>query len=156
MREEEPDVIGMLIRHELVIKELYEIFATMYKNHESFWQNLAADEQKHADWLAELRSDPITDKWFKYSSQLKPQAIKTSIGFVEQQIAKAKEGNLSLLQALSIARDLESALLERQFSKLKDSVPKEIRPIIMSLANETERHRKIVIELFVYEKRKIS
>jgi len=153
MREDEPDVLGMLIRHELAIKQLYEIFAPMFTNHEGFWQNLAADEQIHANWLAALRSKSITGKWLLYDSQLKPQAIKTSIGYVESQIARAKEGNFSLLQALSIARDLENALLERQFSKLKDSAPEEIRSVLMSLADETERHLKKVIEVIDSEKR---
>jgi hypothetical protein len=156
MREHELDVLEMLIRHELALKELYEIFALVLKNHEGFWQKLATDEQKHADWLLELRSNPVTGKWLLYDTQLKPQAIKMSTGYVESQIARAKEGKLSSLQALAIARDLESALLERQFSKLKDSAPREIRSVLMSLTDETERHLKTVLEVFASEKRKSS
>jgi hypothetical protein len=66
MREHELDVLEMLIRHELVLKELYEVFASVFKNHEGFSQELATDEQKHADWLLELRSNPITGKWLHY------------------------------------------------------------------------------------------
>ena len=80
MREDEPDVLEMLIRHELAIKQLYEIFAAMFTNRQDFWQSLAGDEQKHADWLGRLRSESITDKRLLYDSRLKPQAIKSSIG----------------------------------------------------------------------------
>jgi hypothetical protein len=57
MGKDEPDVLELLIRHELVIKQLYEIFASMSENRREFWQSLAVDEQKHADWLGTLRSE---------------------------------------------------------------------------------------------------
>jgi hypothetical protein len=51
------------------------------------------------------------DKWLSQSSRIKPQAIKSSIGYVESQIVRAQKDSLSLVQALSIAKDLENALL---------------------------------------------
>lgn len=154
MVEDELDVLGMLIRHELAIKELYEIFATTFSNHASFWRNLARDEQRHADRLSALRSEPMAGKWLLYGSRLKPQAIKTSIRYVETQISRAQKGAFSILQALSVARDLESALLERHFSKLEPSAPDEIRPLLKSLAHETGRHLETIVEMLVSEKRR--
>ncbi len=147
MKQDEADVPGLLIKHELAIKQLYEIFATSFTNHEDFWRNLAADEQRHANWLEALRSKSAPGQWSLYGSQVKPQAIKTSIGYVESQITRARQGNMSLLQALSVARDLESALLERQFSRFKDSAPKELGAVLVILAAETEKHLRIVVEV---------
>ncbi len=89
-------------------------------------------------------------------SQWKHQAIKTSIGYVEKQISRAREGEFSLLQALSIARDLGSALLERQFCRPRDWAPKEIRLVLMDLAAETGGHRKALVEAIDAEKRRSS
>jgi hypothetical protein len=44
MRNDESDVLELLIRHELVIKQLYEIFAATFANRQDFWQSLAGDE----------------------------------------------------------------------------------------------------------------
>lgn len=154
MREGGLDVLGLLIKHELALKELYEIFATMLKNHEGFWQNLAADEKRHAEWIVELQSNPITGKW--YDSQFTPQAIETSIGYVKKQTAKAKAINFSSLEALSIARDLESALLERHFYNLTKSAPRETWSVLVKLTDETERHLKIVVQELASEKQKSS
>jgi rubrerythrin len=156
MREDGPDVLGILIRHELAIKELYAVFATVFKNHKGFWQNLAVDEQRHADWLTELRSHSSAGEWLLHHSQLRPQAIKTSIGYVERKITRAKEGHFDLLEALSVARDLETALLERQLSKLKDSTPEGISSVLKRLVEGTERHLKMVMEALAAEKRKSS
>lgn len=154
MKEDEPDVLTLLTRHELAIKELYEAFAATFNKNESFWRDLAANEEKHAEWLTELRSDSIAGNWLQHDSPVKPQAIKTSIGYVESQVRRAKEGNFNILQALSIARDLETALLERQFHKLKESAPKEIRSVLMNLAAETEGHRKALVEAIHTEKQR--
>lgn len=152
MREEQPDVLEMLIKHELALKQLYEVFAAAFMNRQDFWQTLAADEQGHAHRLGKLRSEPTIDNWLLHDSGLKLQAITSSIGYVESQIVRAREGRLSLLQALSIAKDLEDALIEKQFSRLGDSVCVEIRSILMDLAAETEGHRKALAEALDTEK----
>ncbi len=145
MTQGEPEVLEMLVRHELAIKELYDIFAMKFTNRQAFWQSLAADEQKHADWLDAFRSKPAIIRLL-HDTQLKPQAIKTSLAYVEKQLARAKGGNVSLLEALSMARDLENAALERLFVKLKMAAPKEIGATLADLATETERHRRTITE----------
>jgi len=156
MKEVEPDVLEMLIGHELAIKQLYEVFAAKFKNRQEFWQSLARDEQGHADRLASLRSESTVNRWLLHESRLRPNAIKSSIGYVGRQVARVREGNFSLLQALSVARDLEDALLEKHFSKLSDSTSERFRLILMDLATETERHRKVLVEAIETEKRQSS
>ncbi len=150
MKEEKPDILEMLIRHELTIKQLYEKFAVMFPIRQEFWKSLAEDEQKHSDWLGGLRSEKAIENMSSYN-RLKPQAIKTSIGYVERQIAKAQEGRFSLLEAFSIAKDLESALLENHLSRISNSFPAEIKSVLMELAVETERHRRAVVEALAGE-----
>jgi rubrerythrin len=154
MRDDEPDVVELLIKHELAIKQLYEAFAAMFADRQGFWQALAREEQQHADSLRTLRSESTIGMGL-LNRQYKAQAIKTSIGYVESQIVRARTIKLSFLQALAIARDLESALLEKQFSKISDSVPMEIRSTLLDLAAETERHRKTLVQAMENEKRKI-
>jgi hypothetical protein len=88
-----------------------------------------------------------------YDSRLKLQAIKSSIGYVESQIVGAHEGRFSLVQALSIARDLENALLEKHFSRVHAMVPDEVGSMLMDLAADTERHRNEITEALNREKR---
>ena len=154
MTEDEMDVSRLLIRHELGLKKLYEVFANMFQNHKDFWLAIAADEQKHADWLSELFSNATIFNWFRSESQLKPQALKASLAHIEHQIAGAEEGAFNLLHALSIARDFESALLERQFPQLTESAPKEIKPVLMNIINDTRRHLNMVLERHASEKQK--
>lgn len=156
MRENEPDILDLLIKHELVIKELYEAFAARFPSRQDFWQRLAGDEQRHADWLDRLRSESAVDTGRLGDAGLRVQAIKSSIGYVESQIRRASGGPISPVQALSIAKDLETALVERHFSKLSSLVPGTIKSTLTDLAAETEGHRKILVEALDSEKRQSS
>ncbi len=154
MREGDAETLELLIRHELVIGRLYDALAGLFKAHAGFWRLLAAEEQKHARWLSELQSNPVAARWLLHDRQFRPQAIKASIGYVEQQISRAAKGELGLVQALSIAKDLEYALLEQQFAKVSESVPAEVGTILMNLADETRRHMTMVAEVLESEKQK--
>jgi hypothetical protein len=151
--DEEPHFLELLIEHESAVGRLYEVFASLSPDREEFWRSLATAEQMHAEKLGELDSVPSVDRWLSHDSGLRPQAIKSSIGYVESQIERAQEGRLSSLQALSIAKDLENALIEEQFSRMSDSIHAEASPILEELAAETETHRKILAEALEAERR---
>ncbi len=151
MQGQASHIVELLIHHELALKRLYARFSTMFPTQRDFWQSLAADEQSHAAWLEALGSDGITGAWGESHNQLKPQAIRTSIGYVESQITRAEAGAFPLCKALSIARDVERALLERQFSKLGKAAPTAMREVLLKLAEETEGHLRKVEEMLLVE-----
>ena len=62
-----------------------------------------------------------------------PRALPSSIACVESQAL-----GLAPVRALSIAKDLENALLEKQFSKISASVSQEARSMLMDIASEME------------------
>ncbi len=60
---------------------------------------------------------------------------------------------MSLLEALSIANDLEEALIEKQFISLNISGPEEVRTVMKGLVADTQRHRKMIAEKLNFHKR---
>ena len=147
-----PDILSMLSRHELVIKQFYEIFAVKFPQYENFWKALVSDEQKHSNWLEALRADASLAPLIQNTIPLKPQAIQSSIGYVEQQIKRARESGFNSIQALAIARDLENALIERVFSRLGRSESPTIRTVVSDLTDETEKHRNMLAKALETEK----
>jgi rubrerythrin len=143
---ESGDIMQMLINHELTMKRLYEVFAGTFSGHKDLWTGLADDEQRHADMLGKIMYEPGVDEWVLQDNRLNPQVIKFSDRYIESQAEKAQFGKLSLKQALSIARDLEGALVEKQFSKISDLSSEELREPLISIAADTERHLKTVEE----------
>ena len=143
---EEQNSIPLLIRHELAIKQLYELFATVFPEHRDFWVQLMEEEQKHADCLQGLSSKESLKTWCLNDSKFKHLAIHGSIEYLERQIERAKKANIALLEALSIASDLEEALIEKQMISLNISGPDEIRNVMKGLVADTQRHRKMIAE----------
>ncbi len=152
MTGDEPSVLELLIEHELAVKRLYEVFAVLFADRRDFWQGLARDEQGHADRLERLRPQSTEVGRFWLDSGLRPQAVKSSIAYVESQKARAQEGRLRLLQALAIAKDLENALIEDEFSKLSGPVNVEIGSVLEDLAAETDGHRRTLAEALEAER----
>ncbi|MCE5254806.1 MAG: hypothetical protein LLG45_11485, partial [Actinomycetia bacterium] len=103
-----------------------------------------------------LGSDPTINGWLLRESGLRLQVVRSSIGYIDSQKERAREGRLNLLQALSIAGDLETALIEEQFSRMSGSSHVAATPILTELAVETERHRRILSEAVEAERRALS
>ena len=149
---EEKNSIDMLIRHETALKQLYELFAKVFPEHRVFWEGMAEEEQKHSDCLQGLSSKESLKKWFMSDSRLKRLAIDRSIEYIERQMERVKKANIGMLEALSIASDLESALIEKQFISLNISGPEEIRDVMKGLVADTQRHRKMLAEKLNFHK----
>jgi rubrerythrin len=153
MKKEE-NSLDMLIRHETAIKQLYELFAEIFPEQRAFWQGMVEEEQKHSDSLQGMSSKESLKKWFMTDSQYQQLAIGGSIEYIERQIERIKKVNIGLLEALSIASDIEEALIEKQFIRLNISGPEEIRNVMNGLVVDTQRHRKMIAEKLNFHKRK--
>lgn len=149
----EPNTIDMLIRHETVIGQLYELFAEVFPEHQAFWGGMREEEQKHSDWLQGLSSKESLKKWFREDGQFRQLAIGGSTEYIERQIERVKKTPIDLLEALSIANDIEEALIEKQFIRLNISGPEEIKNVMKGLVADTQRHRKQIAEKLSVHKR---
>lgn len=145
------DILDLMTKHEFAISQLYDLFSALFSTHQDFWKTYAIEELRHAGWLEKLKSGSNINK-VQLNQKLKAPPIKLSIEFIESQLTKARTGKMTLLEALSAARDIESALIERQFAKIGDITSLELRPIIKDLATETERHLKDFIKEIEAEK----
>ncbi|MBN1319226.1 MAG: hypothetical protein JXA87_00150 [Thermoleophilia bacterium] len=152
---EEPDILGALIDHELAIKRLYETFAAMSVDRQDFWQTLARDEQRHADQLAGLRSEESVAGWLLRDGGVRIQSIRSSIAYVESQIERAQGDGVSAILALTIAGDLEDALIEEQLSRIGTSGCAVLGTVLERLATETEQHRKTLLAALEIERRSL-
>jgi len=152
----EADLLPLLVEHELAIKRLYEAFADAFVERRAFWEGLAVEEQGHADRLDTLRSLPGATRPVLNAGGLRPEAIRSSLKYVEAQTAKALAGAFSGLQALAIARDLEHALIEEYFSRVREQPDPEARDVLSRLAADTSRHRNALAEALAAERRASS
>jgi len=154
MKETKSDILDLLIEHELVIKRLYETFADQFPDRRDFWSRIAREEQGHASKLELLRQESTISGWLLIENRLKANAIATSINYIDDQRVNTETNPFSPVKALAIARDIESSLLERFFNRITDSIPNEIKPILKTIADESQQHLKSIAAALEAEKSK--
>ncbi|MCU0917416.1 MAG: hypothetical protein MUC88_23050 [Planctomycetes bacterium] len=137
-------IVKMLSDHELALKELYLTYAAKIPSLKDFWLGLAEDEQRHSDWLQSLISAAGTDDSQDLGCWPRFAAVESSLKYIRAQTVRAKQGEIPLLVALAIAKDLESALLEKEFFRVADSTSSEVRAVLGKLVAGTETHGRAV------------
>ena len=142
------ELIQEIIKHELNLEKMYEQFAKSHPNHQQFWSELAREEAMHAKWIKSLarayKNGHIVSSDFK----LNHLAVKTSISHLEKQTEASKNGNLSLLKAVSMAMDIEKSMIENKFFEIFDLAHSNHDRIRAKLEKETYKHRQKLEKLF--------
>ncbi len=146
-------IMEMLANHELALKELYQTYAERVPALKDLWLKLAADEQRHSDWLDAVTSKVGPDKLLAPCRWPRPVAIESSLRYVQVQILRARQAEVTPLAALSIAKDLENALLEKEFFKVAEEVCPEVRVVLGRLVAATQKHWQTVAEALDRAKR---
>lgn len=139
-------IVEMLADHELALRELYQIYGEKVSSLKDLWLRLAEDEQRHADWLNSLASMVASMDPQAHCCWPRPAAIESSLKYIQVQILRARETEVSPLAALSVAKDLEDALLEKEFFKVGANTCPEVRAVLSRLVIGTEKHYQAVVE----------
>ncbi len=135
-------LIEEIHRHELNLAKMYAAFARSHPDHSKFWSQLAREESMHAKWIKSLGRHYKEGRLNLSAFKLNPQALKTSIAYIEKQTEESKKGNLSLLNAVSIALDIEKSLIDNKFFEIFDLDGSKHDRIRSGLEKETAMHRR--------------
>ena len=142
------ELIQDIIRHELNLEKMYLQFAKSHPNHRQFWSQLASEEAMHAKWIKSLVYHTKNSQIDLSDFKLKHQAIKTSNSYIEKQTEASKNGELSLLNAASIALDVEKSMIEKKFFEIFDLIGAQYKRVRAGLEKETSNHRQKLEKLF--------
>lgn len=142
------DLVQEIKRHELALAKMYKQFAVSHPEHREFWDQLAREEAIHAEWIESLGRHYQNGQIGLSGLKLNHQAIKTSISHLENQTEASRNGDLSLLNAVSIALDIEKSMIDNKFFEIFDLVDAKFDRIRAGLESETVKHRQHIEKLF--------
>ena len=118
-------IIQELINHELSLNKLYGVYAEKFPEYKDFWEKIAQEETQHAAWIKGLDSKIQENTVLIDKDRFNTQMIQTSTVYVHSQIASALQHNLKLINALSIAVDIEQTMLENKFFQVFEKATQE-------------------------------
>ena len=133
-------IIDQLIQQETLLSKLYAHFAEQFPRHATFWENLSREEQRHANLIEKLREAALAGKVFFDEGQMKTYTLNAFISRLEEVVAKAGRGEMSLAAAFSYAVDYESSLIEKKVFSRFDSLSDKAKGTLGILQAETEKH----------------
>jgi len=149
---EQIQTLGLMAAHESALAELYRAYAKKLPGYEEFFGGLAADEVLHARMVAGFADEVKRGKVQVRPGRFSSQEILSSLDFARARVAEAERGGMSLMEALSTAKDLEDALIERKYFEIFEDDGPELTRLLERLATETEAHRRKVTEAWERER----
>ncbi|MGB2696592.1 MAG: ferritin family protein [Candidatus Zixiibacteriota bacterium] len=139
-KDEQINIVDTLAKHEEAINRLYRTYADKFPDHQEFWMNLATDESKHSEWLRKLLDKAKEGTVFIDEKRFKVQAIQTSLDFILRQIADAENDKIEFKNALSVALDIERAMIEKKYFEVFEGDSVELKHVLLALAESTKEH----------------
>ena len=107
------EIMELLAKHEETIYRLYMAYAARFPEKSRLWEELAKEQKSHAAWIRMLEKD-VSDDYIDFDPEkYEKAAINSSIKFMEDKIDEARNDDFTLVNALSIALNMEKSFIER-------------------------------------------
>ncbi|MFC1805145.1 hypothetical protein ACFLZ3_04905 [Candidatus Omnitrophota bacterium] len=146
-KEYQSKVISVLIQQEEIMSQLYKVYAENFHDYKDFFQCMAKDEINHANQIRMLDSKLKQGSAYFNKDRFNIEAIKSSIKFLNKTLSEAKEKILSLANAVSIAKDFETSIIEKKYFQVFEGDTLELKQTLLKLEEQQKIHILKIEEL---------
>ncbi len=135
-------VFKQLAGLELAIATLYRTCGERWVADREFWSLMEESEKKHAQNIHRMRNILLhKPQSFEMKRPVNPAAIRTSSAGIRGQMERIKSRELSEEKMLTIGRDLEQSILERNDMEITRSSDTEYEWLMKEIRVDTLAHR---------------
>ena len=142
--EKQVSTMKMLAATEEAVGRLYEAYAKKFQEHEEFWFGLVMEEVDHSnailDFISKVREGSAN---FLEDRHLVEDVQKFQEHLKQEQV-RAKQEDISFIDALLAALDIEKSLIEHRFYRVFEGVSENTRDILEYLDSESDNHIKVL------------
>jgi hypothetical protein len=142
------EFVRSLILMEEGLSQLYKIFSQCFPEMRDFWTILSAEEAAHAEWVRILEAK-VREGEAQFSDRgASLDLLLVEVRKLEQRIGAVEEKSCSLMDALSMAKEFESSMIERDFFKYFEGESKQVEDTLSRLSAQTREHLDRIIAVF--------
>ena len=138
--------IRLLTEVEQTISDLYKRYSELFPEHRDFWADLSHEETNHALIVRELGASVADERALYDPDKIPLQEIEDTLAGIKSVLAEAGEGGVSMKEALTIAKNIEHALIEKSFYDVFKPRQKNMQEFIDGIRDATMEHRTRVEE----------
>ncbi|MEN6319325.1 MAG: hypothetical protein ABFD82_11290 [Syntrophaceae bacterium] len=144
LKDYQERIIELLGQLELDMSNLYKLFADKFPKHKDLWLMMSQQEIVHAEHVKKLYSFAQGNKIIFDEKMTKTYTVKKVLEVIKDVHTKAETNKLTLLNALSMSRDLEESLIEKKFFDYFIETDPETKILINRIKEDTlEHHSKL-------------
>jgi rubrerythrin len=133
------EIIELLSKNEELIAELYIAYSEKFPDYRDFWREISEEEIKHSRWMRSLQA--YTDDILSFDEdRIKPELMRISLTYLEKKLNQAETEEMAIADALTIALELETNMIERNYFKLFHGDSDELKSIFQNLESDTQKH----------------
>jgi rubrerythrin len=143
-------LIELLVEVEQTTGDLYKVYAEKFPGSENFWNDIAADEERHASMVAGLHEMSEEYKIYPYDDdrvRFNEDYAQGTLDYIKNQILMARKGKISLEEALNVALNIEKSLVEKEYYTIFEGDGPAARVILQTMVIESKEHERKVIGL---------
>lgn len=133
-------LLASLAENEEAIEVLYRGYASRFPEYDSFWHGLADEEKEHAGWIRALCASMHDGELLIRPGRFNGRAILTYLEYLRREVAKVRQGEITLLNALVVTLYIEESLLERRYFEVFETDAPQLRRVLQNLAASTRTH----------------
>lgn len=133
-------IIELFIRQELLIASLYDKFSSSFLAQKEFWEGMAGEEREHAGWIKHFQDSVAKDKIYFSEGKVRTYTLQSSLDYINGILIEFSTKHFNSAKAVSVALDIERALLEKNVFKCFNGDSDEAKRILEVLITEQERH----------------
>jgi hypothetical protein len=128
------------------VARLYQAYGDEFPEYADFWSGLVMEQIDHANTIHGLMNK-VRGGLLKCSEdRFDCQALELLRGKVQQEIIRARQGQISATEALAIALEIEKIVSRREYSEALDEDSGEVRAAFSYLASNTQKRMKWIEE----------
>jgi len=143
-RTEQLKALSLLVDHESAMADLYWAYAPRFPDRTVLFRGLAMAEQTHVRWIRDFAARVQQGAMQVDPRRFRPAAFQTSMDLIREQIRLTGEPEMTLLTALSVAHDLEEALIERRYYEVVEGDQPEMLDLLRRIEVESSQHRAVL------------
>jgi hypothetical protein len=139
-------ITGKLMENETALGRLYELFGQTFPQDAELWVSLARDEYRHSVWIRQACEAVTPEQRQQSLLSIRVPAVEKMIQYVGSIAERCRRGELTRLNALALARDLENSLLESRLLGTLSSGAARLVLLQKSLVESTTEHRQRIVD----------
>lgn len=132
-------MLQKLIENEELLARLYTTYSNVFPKNREFWLGLANEELKHARMIREISSGNVPSVEVK-ANNFDMKIFQISQDYITDKQTQAGSGDLSMKDAVTIALDIETGMLERGYFDVFTGDSPEFNKLLKILLKETQKH----------------